>query len=83
MKEASRDRGKRYAMSGRLGPPGEPAALAAAIVKTLDQSEAARRRALAGRDHVLEHHSAARLVRDMDELPWAGGGEEGSVETTT
>ena len=53
---------------GRLVPPGEPEALATAIVETLEQSEAARRRALAGREHVLERHSAARLVRDMDAL---------------
>jgi glycosyltransferase involved in cell wall biosynthesis len=53
---------------GRLVPPGEPAALADGIVETLEQSEAARCRALAGREHVLERHSAARLVRDVDEL---------------
>ncbi len=55
-------------MSGRPAPPGEPAALADAIVETLQQSEAARRRAQAGREHVLERHSAAWLVRDVDEL---------------
>jgi glycosyltransferase involved in cell wall biosynthesis len=53
---------------GRLVPPGEPTALADAIVETLQQSEAARRRALAGREHVLERHSVARLVRDIDAL---------------
>lgn len=53
---------------GRLVPPRDPAALAEAIRQTLEQSEAARRRALAGRDHVLERHSAGRLVRDVDEL---------------
>ena len=49
-------------------PPKEPQALADAIVETLEQSEAARRRALAGREYVLERHSAARLVRDVDAL---------------
>ena len=53
---------------GRLVPPGEPAALARAILETLDQSEAARARALAGREHVLARHSADRLVRDVDAL---------------
>ena len=32
------------------------------------ESEAARRRALAGREHVLARHSADRLVRDVDAL---------------
>jgi glycosyltransferase involved in cell wall biosynthesis len=53
---------------GLLVPPGDPAALARAIVETLEQSEAARRRALAGRESVLKRHSAARLVRDVDAL---------------
>jgi glycosyltransferase involved in cell wall biosynthesis len=53
---------------GRLVPPGEPAALARAILETLDQSEAARARAMAGREHVLALHSADRLVRDVDAL---------------
>jgi glycosyltransferase involved in cell wall biosynthesis len=53
---------------GRLVPPQDPEALADAIVETLEQSEAARRRALAGREYVLERHSAARLVRDVDAL---------------
>jgi glycosyltransferase involved in cell wall biosynthesis len=53
---------------GRLVPPGEPQALADAILETLEKSEAARRRAQAGREYVLERHSAARLVRDVDAL---------------
>jgi glycosyltransferase involved in cell wall biosynthesis len=53
---------------GRLVPPADPGALAEAIVKTLEESEAARRRALAGREYVLRRHSAARLVRDVDAL---------------
>ena len=58
------ERGER----GRLVPPGDPVALAQAILETLDQSEAARARALAGREHVLARHSVDRLVRDVDAL---------------
>jgi glycosyltransferase involved in cell wall biosynthesis len=53
---------------GRLVPPGEPEALAEAVLETLTGSEAARRRALAGREHVLARHSSDRLVRDVDAL---------------
>lgn len=53
---------------GLLVPPADPGALAAAILETLEQSEAARRRAQVGREHVLRHHSAARLVGDIDSL---------------
>jgi glycosyltransferase involved in cell wall biosynthesis len=53
---------------GRLVPPGDPGALAEAVLETLERSEATRRRAQAGREHVLEHHSAERLVRDVDAL---------------
>jgi glycosyltransferase involved in cell wall biosynthesis len=53
---------------GRLVPPGEPAALAQAVLETLTGSEAVRRRALAGREHVLSQHSSERLFRDMDGL---------------
>jgi glycosyltransferase involved in cell wall biosynthesis len=53
---------------GRLVPPGEPEALAEAVLETLDQSEAARRRAQAGREYVLARHSSDRLVRDVDAL---------------
>lgn len=53
---------------GLLVPPGDPEALARAVLETLDQSEAARRRASAGREHVLARHSADRLVRDVDAL---------------
>jgi glycosyltransferase involved in cell wall biosynthesis len=55
-------------LRGRLVPPSAPVALAGAIVETLHESEAARRRAQAGREHVLARHSVARLVRDVDEL---------------
>jgi len=53
---------------GRLVPPSDPEALAAAILETLANPEAARNRALAGRSHVLVHHSSARLVSDIDAL---------------
>jgi glycosyltransferase involved in cell wall biosynthesis len=53
---------------GRLVPPGEPNALAGAVLETLEESEAARHRAQAGREHVLARHSADRLVRDVDAL---------------
>jgi glycosyltransferase involved in cell wall biosynthesis len=53
---------------GLLVPPGEPAALARAILETLRGPEPARRRALAGREHVLARHSLARLIEDMDAL---------------
>jgi glycosyltransferase involved in cell wall biosynthesis len=53
---------------GRLVPPGAPEALAQAVLETLDQSEAARRRAQAGREHVMTRHSSDRLVRDVDAL---------------
>jgi glycosyltransferase involved in cell wall biosynthesis len=53
---------------GRLVPPASPLALARAVLETLDESDAARPRALAGRDHVMERHSSDRLVRDVDAL---------------
>ena len=53
---------------GRLVPAGEPLALARAVLETLDESLAARRRAEAGREHVLARHSVDRLVRDVDAL---------------
>lgn len=53
---------------GRLVAAGDPEALAAAVVQTLGEAEAARRRALAGREHVLARHSSDRLVRDVDAL---------------
>ena len=53
---------------GLLVPPGEPAALAAAVVDAIEGSEAARRRAQAGREHVLAQHSSERLFHDMDAL---------------
>ena len=48
--------------------PGDPEALSRAILETLDNEEEAANRARAGRLYVLEHHSSARLVRDIDAL---------------
>jgi glycosyltransferase involved in cell wall biosynthesis len=53
---------------GRLVPPAEPEALARAVLETLDESETSRRRAEAGREHVLTRHSSDRLFRDVDAL---------------
>jgi glycosyltransferase involved in cell wall biosynthesis len=53
---------------GRLVPPGEPEALARAVLETLVESETSRCRAEAGREHVLKRHSSDRLIRDVDAL---------------
>jgi glycosyltransferase involved in cell wall biosynthesis len=53
---------------GRLVPPGEPQALAEAVLEALSGSEAVRRRARAGREHVMSQHSSERLFRDMHAL---------------
>ena len=53
---------------GLLVPPAEPALLAQAVLETLEESDAARRRALAGREHVMSQHSSERLIRDVDAL---------------
>jgi glycosyltransferase involved in cell wall biosynthesis len=53
---------------GILVPPSDPEALARAILETLDNEEEAANRARAGRLYVLENHSSARLVRDIDAL---------------
>lgn len=53
---------------GLLVAPGEPRALALAVLETLRESEAARRRARAGREYVMSQHSTERLFRDMDAL---------------
>lgn len=53
---------------GLLAPPGEPAALARAVLETLAGSDAARRRAQAGREYVMSRHSSERLIADVDAL---------------
>jgi glycosyltransferase involved in cell wall biosynthesis len=53
---------------GILVPPADPAALAEAILRTLDRSDESARRARAAQDYVLAHHSVDRLLRDLDDL---------------
>lgn len=53
---------------GSLVAAGDAPALAQAILDALAGSEAVRRRARAGREHVLARHSSERLVRDVDAL---------------
>jgi glycosyltransferase involved in cell wall biosynthesis len=53
---------------GQLVPPGDPEALAHAILETVDDPKAAVERARAARAHVLSRHSVERLVRDVDAL---------------
>jgi glycosyltransferase involved in cell wall biosynthesis len=53
---------------GRLVAPGDPEAMARAILEILDKPEPALNRARAGRHYVLERHSSARLVCDIDAL---------------
>jgi glycosyltransferase involved in cell wall biosynthesis len=53
---------------GLLVPAGNPAALADAILETLDRHEDSARRAQAARDYVFAHHSVDRLLHDIDEL---------------
>lgn len=53
---------------GLLVPPGDPAALAAAILECLQDPAAAAARARAGQRHVLRHHAVGRLIADMDGL---------------
>jgi glycosyltransferase involved in cell wall biosynthesis len=53
---------------GLLVPPSDPAALAAAILETLERPQAARERAEAGRAYVLAHHGVGRLLEDIDAL---------------
>jgi glycosyltransferase involved in cell wall biosynthesis len=53
---------------GVLVPAADPAALAEAVVASLRDPVAARRRAEAGRRYVLETHAASRLIDDIDGL---------------
>jgi glycosyltransferase involved in cell wall biosynthesis len=53
---------------GRVVPPGDPQALANAILDVLADPGAARQRALVGRAHVLRSHGVGRLVDDIDRL---------------
>lgn len=53
---------------GLLVPPERPGELARAVIEALPGSDAARRRALAGREHVMSQYSSQRLIRDVDAL---------------
>lgn len=53
---------------GLLVPPGDPSALASAILECLRDPAAAAARARAGQRHVLRHHAVGRLLADMDGL---------------
>jgi glycosyltransferase involved in cell wall biosynthesis len=53
---------------GLLVPAANPAALAEAIIQTLDHPDDSARRARDARDYVLAHHSVDRLLHDIDEL---------------
>ena len=53
---------------GTLVAPGDPDALAHAIVSVVRDPSPARARAACGRAHVLRHHSSERLVADVDQL---------------
>jgi glycosyltransferase involved in cell wall biosynthesis len=57
--------GGRY---GELVPPGNPAALAAAIVRAIRHRDDALARASEGRAHVLTRYTVTRLVLDVDAL---------------
>jgi glycosyltransferase involved in cell wall biosynthesis len=49
-------------MTGLLVPPGDPAALAKAIVRFVDDSAFAQACARRGREHVLRHHSRETMI---------------------
>jgi glycosyltransferase involved in cell wall biosynthesis len=53
---------------GVLVPPADPGSLAHAIIDTLGSGRESDLRARAGQAHVLAHHSAERLVSDVDLL---------------
>jgi glycosyltransferase involved in cell wall biosynthesis len=53
---------------GLLVPAEDPGALAAAILDTLRGPERAEERRRAAREYVFAHHSADRLLRDIDQL---------------
>jgi len=53
---------------GTLVPPGDPKALARAVLEVLDHPEEARARAQQGRQYVLARHSVTRLLGDLDAL---------------
>lgn len=64
---------------GLLVPPGDPAAVAAAIVGLLDDPERRARMGAAGRDAVFPEYDASTLVRRIDALYL---GLAGSIKTS-
>ncbi|HEY4098731.1 MAG TPA: glycosyltransferase [Baekduia sp.] len=54
--------------TGWLVAPGDPAALAGALVAAAGDRAGLRRRGLAAREHVRDRYGAARLVADVDAL---------------
>ena len=64
---------------GLLVPPGDPAAVAAAIVGLLDDPERRARMGAAGRDAVFPQYDASTLVRRIDALY---RGLAGSIKTS-
>ncbi len=54
--------------TGWLVPPGDPEALARAVLEAARDPEEARRRAAEGKRHVLEHFSADRIAGELLEV---------------
>jgi len=55
-------------VTGRLVPPGNPTALAEALLALFDEPELTRQMAERARRQVLERHQASRLIADIDQL---------------
>jgi glycosyltransferase involved in cell wall biosynthesis len=58
----------RHAETGFLAPAGDPAALAAAVVRLLDDPDLARRIGEAGRRDVVERFSVRAMVEQTAQL---------------
>lgn len=54
--------------TGRLTPPGDPEALAAALLALFREREQTTRMAALARQRVLDRHQASRLIGDIDRL---------------
>ena len=63
--------------SGILVPPRNAEAIAAGVVRFLNDREWARRVALAGRSSVIPKYTVGRLVQDMEHLYLALACEKG------
>lgn len=68
---------------GRLTPPGDPKALAAAVLELFLQPERTRQMADQARAHVSQRHQAHRLVADIDHLYQELLQERGMLRTDT